>query len=58
MHSSESLADDRAQREPRRWSRAEYERMADVGVLDLRQDRRRPPLAASAAAIRVADLPP
>jgi hypothetical protein len=43
MHRSESLADDRVQREPHRWSRAECERMAEVGVLDLRQDRRRPP---------------
>jgi hypothetical protein len=35
MHISESVADYPAEREPHRWSRAEYERMAEAGVLIL-----------------------
>lgn len=32
MHISESVADDRVQRQPHRWSRTEYERMTEAGV--------------------------
>lgn len=34
MHISESVADSRGQRQPHRWSRAEYERMAEAGVFE------------------------
>jgi Uma2 family endonuclease len=34
MHISESVADDRGQRQPHRWSRAEYERMTFAGVFE------------------------
>ncbi|MBK1633616.1 hypothetical protein CKO31_23295 [Thiohalocapsa halophila] len=33
-HRSETVADHQARREPHRWSRAEYERMAEAGVFE------------------------